>query len=409
MKPSQLRVLFLLALGSDLAACACEPPEHEWYLDEDGCAVGNVFVVDESSFAEIAQIDCFRNILSISKVNALALERPFFKNLRSVGTLAVGDLLWRGDEKEDGSGVVLSLDNLTNIAGLATGHSYGLVRLEVPSAVDIDALTLENEPNLLEARFDSLERVNTWLAVRHCSDLEVLYMPKLKSVGPNQHQFSFHIEVAAIRELSFPELEVVEDAMVIDGVGCEPCFGGSTYSFPKLASVHGFLRIADSAINAIHMPMLTEIGSLQLWGVFNVGDISNFAVKKVGSLSLSSWVNSQYQMTLPQVTEVGSMTVKMGYNAHTVYMPVLETLGSLYIEESWGLREVDFPSITCLGLVTTGVCQFSNHPYCLLPEELDDEVERSRAGGCEPTIDICDPRDNVYFPYNEQWCVDNVP
>lgn len=404
-----MRVTWLVFLLG-LTFSACHPvDEPEWYVDDEGCAVGHVYVYTPKDLAKIKGINCFRNDLVIgaegkTTLSSKELKDDTFLNVTRIEGLFIGqlaDLDVNGMEENEG---IIFMPLLEHLVVLATSETPGLKRFDFPILQNAQAIDIEKNPDLEVINFPELVDISEQLRIAHNNPLTTFDFSKLKAVGdPTAPIFSFDIEVLAVDHFSFPELEEVRGEVSIRGLFAYDPQQGTHLSMPKFKSASKYFSIESSNLASIDLPEFTQCDQVILNGVFEVPDQTHFALEEVGSISLTAWLSPGNVVTLPYLRKAGSISMSFGHG-EVLYMPALEELGSLSFDDVWTMRDVDLPNIQCLGSVST-LCSFTHHMFCLLPEALDDEVARSQANGCDTQIDICDPRTNVYFPYDEEACL----
>ena len=398
-------------IASSLLGCPWpieQQAEVGWTIDVEGCAVGDVIVSSPAELEEIAGITCFKDWLLIENLETRYLTPETFDHVVSIHHFSLANLVPSGPPPVAEQWGCLSLKELTQLDILSTSDTNGLIELSVPGVSEMSALALENNPDLRVARFDTLEDVRV-LTTRFCHSLEEFHAPKLRRVGDETSPlFSFYFKTSSLVELSLPALERVDGELVIDGVSDQTHGDGLVIDLPRLHTVTSRIEIRSSLLERISLPALKTHRDSLVLGSRNLPDLDDFGLEHAAHVDLSFWVTPDMTTTLPHLRTADSISMHSLHNIHRLYMPALEELGSLFLHDCHALREVDLPAIECLGSVST-LCSFVNNTYCLLPEELDDEVARSRENGCDTLVDICDPRDNSYHRYDEAACWAEVP
>lgn len=401
---------FLFSVSASLLAISCDfcSAEPHWYIDEQGCAVGGVVITSEKDFEEIAGIKCFRDDLFLRDLPSSFFRVGKFDHIASAKGLTIGPTVndTAGDDYDHG---VADFPGLVSSWLLGIGHAEGLKRIGAPALSSVADIMFEESQDLAEVDFQNLEEVTGTLTLRKLVSLAVLNVPKIKRVGShNSPQIEFHIDsVFHMNELSFPALEMVDGNLTIRGVFSPP--GSNTdaiLSMPRLQTVTGWFHLESSDLERIDLPLFKiHTGPVKLTGVEvpNEHAFDGFALEEAGAIFFNYWRTADKVTYLPHLRSASSFWFQYA-NGRKIYFPALESVGSILFEEVTDVREVDMPSLTCLGSIEM-LCYFADHMFCLLPEQFDDEIARSRSNGCEPTLDLCDPRDNVYIPYDEQVCL----
>lgn len=404
-------VLFSCALHH---LCACtEGCGKEWYIDENGCAVGKVVITSLDDYRQVIDVSCFKGQLRFMDFPPADFSPGLLDNIVEAEDFVINvtDETKLKQSSPDLAGQI-ALNNALRLEEFSI-FTNGVVSVDVPLVVSATQIVISENIDLNRASFGSLVEI-TGSVTAEKSPALVLNFPALKRIGGTG---SIGMNIGDISEvISLPELEQINGYVKISasGVGTldengDYQWSGGTVDFPKLSTVNGWIDIGSLNMQKLSLPSLKiHPDRLSLGGYYAEGALDSFGLEEAGAISISSWVTADGTTTLPHLRKADSISMKSFDHAKVLYMPALEELGSLLLEECWKLRKVDFPALKCLGSVET-LIYFPNSPFCLLPEELDDEIALSRANGCEPVVDVDDPRTNFYHPYDENWCLADGP
>jgi len=371
-------LLLALACLPACVECPDRPPSALdaglWYVDEEGCAVGEVWVSSAEELAEISGIRCFRNTLHLWALSPELLRPGVLDDIERARAIVVErTLALSGGESQEDMGV-LSLPNLTETLYLVAEDNRGLRRIEAPRLTEAISVEIEDSDSLEVLSLEGLEWLRWWLEVSSCPSLSLVDLPSLSALG------------------QWVELE---------DVGSQGA--GAVISLPALEDPGLRFRVAHSHIDHFDMPMLTRFdGVVELWGG-SIGDPASLSLERGGTLGLSSWTAGERVMGLPTLRQARAVHVVGAELVQTLSFPALKMLGELHIDASWALREVDLPQLDCVRSISVEV-HSPARPSCLLPEAFDDVVARSLAHGCETALELHDPRADANQPYDPQVC-----
>lgn len=400
---------FLFSCAVQLLCGCAETCGKEWYINDDGCAVGRVVIHDLDEFDEVKKVSCFLGTLQFEDFPPNDFGPALLANIREVkdfSVLVTDDAEIGRSASELNGRVILSKVSKLEAFSIFTN---GVVSVDIPIVESVAQIVISENIDLQRASFGSLIEITEWLLAEKSPSLE-LDFPVLKSVG---RPGSSGVNIGDLSEdVLLPELEQIGGPLKISASGIRTIdvsgnshWSGASVDLPKLSSVSEWIDIGSLNMLSLKLPsLLVHEGTISLGGFYAQGALDSFGLEEAGAISISSWVTADGTTTFPHLRKAGSISMKSFDYAKVLYLPALEELGSLFLEECWKLRKVDFPALKCLGSVET-LIYFPNSPFCLLPEELDDEIARSRANGCEPVVDVDDPRTNFYHPYDESWCL----